>query len=152
MDAKLVEKCSRKRVENVHFDPCLLQNAGAFRTHRIFYRCNREIWRLSHVWLVVYIIAWTWCSAVLYLSHSISLAPYLTTISRVSSSVTYTISRISIYLYYILYLFFLYSTISCVLPHPLTPQPFILCILRHIGTTSCGPKTICVYLVGHEVT
>ena len=99
-----MEKCSRKRVENVHFDPCFLQNALAFRTHRISYRCNREIWRLSHVWLVVYIIAWTWCSAVLSSKISISLAPYLTTISRISSSVTYTISRISIYLY----------TISCI--------------------------------------
>ena len=114
MGAKLVEKCSRKRVENVHFDPCLLQNALAFRTHRISYRCDCEIWRLSHVWLVVYIIAWTWCSAVLHLSHSISLTPYLTTISRVSYSVTYTISRIPISLYYLLYLFFvLFYYILC---------------------------------------
>lgn len=134
-----MEKCSRKRVENVHFDPCLLQNALAFRIHRISYRCNREIWRLSHVWLVVYIIAWTRSSAVLSLSHNTSLAPYLTTISRVSYSVTYTVSRISIYLYYILYLFFLLSFISYYIlwfnssTHPLTPssfavQPYILCI------------------------
>ena len=135
----------------MHFDPCFLQNSLAFRTHRIFYRCNREIWRLSHVWLVVYIIAWTWCSVVLHLSHSISLALHLTTISRVSSSVTYTISRIPISLYYLLYLFFLSSTRSCVLPRPLTPQRFILCILRHIGTRSCGPDTICVHLVGPRV-
>ncbi len=100
-------KCSRKRVENVHFDPCFLQNTPAFRTHRIFYRCNREIWRLSHVWLVVYIIAWTGSSAVLTIKQGISLAPHLTTISRVSSSVTYTLSRIPISLYYLLYLFFL---------------------------------------------
>lgn len=147
-----MEKCSRKRVENVHFDPCFLQNALAFRTHRISYRCNREIWRLSHVWLVVYIIAWTRSSAVLTIKISISLAPYLTTISRVSSSVTYTISRIPISLYYLLYLFFLYFTISCVLPRPLTPQPFILCILRYIDTISCGPETIWVYLVCYGIT
>ena len=147
-----MEKCSRKRVENVHFDPCFLQNALAFRTHRIFYRCNREIWRLSHVWRVVYIIAWTWCSAVLTIKQGISLTPYLTTISRVSSSVTYTISRISIYLYYLLYLFFYIYTISCVLPRPFTPQPFILYILRYIGTISCGPETIWVYLVYHGIT
>ena len=138
-----MEKCSRKRVENVHFDPCFLQNASAFRTHRISYRCNREIWRLSHVWLVVYIIAWTRSSAVLTIKQGISLAPYLTTISRVSSSVTYTISRIPISLYYLLYLFFLYSTISCVLPRPLTPQPFILYVLRYIGTTSCVDPISC---------
>lgn len=138
-----MEKCSRKRVENVHFDPCFLQNTLAFRTHRISYRCNREIWRLSHVWLVVYIIAWTGSSAVLHLSHSISLIPHLTTISRVSYSVTYTISRISIYLYYLLYLFFLYFTISCVLPRPLTPQPFILYVLRYIGTISCVDPISC---------
>lgn len=138
-----MEKCSRKRVENAHFDPCLLQNAPAFRIHRIYYRCNREIWRLSHVWLVVYIIAWTRSSAVLsavlYLSHSISLAPYLTTISRASYSVTYTLSRISIYLYYLLYLFFVLSFIFYYIlwfnssTHPFTPsafavQPYILCI------------------------
>ena len=136
----------------MHFDPCFLQNALAFRTHRISYRCNREIWRLSHVWRVVYIIAWTWCSAVLHLSHSISLAPYLTTISRVSSSVTYTISRISISLYYILYLFFvLFYYILC-FTSPAHPSPFILCILRYIGTTSCGPETIWVYLVFYGIT
>lgn len=134
-----MEKCSRKRVENAHFDPCLLQNTLAFRIHRIFYRCNREIWRLSHVWLVVYIIAWTGSSAVLTIKQGISLAPYLTTISRVSYSVTYTLSRIPIYLYYILYLFFVLSFISYYIlwfsssTHPLTPsafavQPYILCI------------------------
>ena len=136
-----MEKCSRKRVENVHFDPCFLQNALAFRTHRIFYRCNREIWRLSHVWLVVYIIAWTWCSVVLHLSHSISLVLHLTTISRVSSSVTYTLSRISIYLYTISCIYSLfYSTISCgliLLPtrSPLPPLLFnpISCVYRHIS-------------------
>lgn len=148
-----MEKYGRKRVENVHFDPCLLQNATAFRPHRIFYRCNREIWRLSHVWRVVYIIAWTRSSAVLRLSHSISLAPYLTTISRVSYSVTYTISRISIYLSTISCIYSLfYSTISCVLPRPLTPQPFILYVLRYIDTISCGPETIWVYLVCHGIT
>ncbi len=136
----------------MHFDPCFLQNAGAFRTHRIFYRCNREIWRLSHVWLVVYIIAWTGCSAVIVPKESISLTLHLTTTSCISSSVTYTISRISIYLYYILYLFFLYYTISCVLPRPFTPQPFILYVLRYIGTISCGPETIWVYLVCYEIT
>ena len=138
-----MEKYGRKRVENVHFDPCFLQNALAFRTHRISYRCNREIWRLSHVWRVVYIIAWTGSSAVLSSKISISLAPYLTTISRVSYSVTYTTSRIPISLYYILYLFFLYSTISCVLPRPLTPQPFILYVLRYIGTISCVDPISC---------
>ena len=143
MEPKLVEKCSRKRVENVQFDPCFLQNASAFRTHRIFYRCNREIWRLSHVWLVVYIIAWTGSSAVLSSKISISLAPHLTTISRVSSSVTYTISRISIYLYYILYLFIvLFYYILC-FTSPAHPSPFILYVLRYIGTTSCVDPISC---------
>ena len=139
-----MEKCSRKRVENVHFDPCFLQNALAFRTHRIFYRCNREIWRLSHVWLVVYIIAWTWCSAVLVPKYRISLTPHLTTISRVSSSVTYTQYLVHLYLSTISCIYSLfYSTISCVLPRPLTPQPFILCILRYIGTISCADPISC---------
>ena len=39
--------------------------------------------------------------------EGISLAPHLTTRSRISYSVTYTISRIPISLYYLLYLFFL---------------------------------------------
>ena len=148
-----MEKCSRKRVENVHFDPCFLQNASAFCTHRISYRCNREIWRLSHVWLVVYIIAWTRSSAVLSSKISTSLAPYLTTISRVSSSVTYTQHLVYLYLSTISCIYSLfYSTISCVLPRPLTPQPFILCILRYIGTISCGPETIWVYLVCYGIT
>ena len=45
-----------------------------------------------------------------------------------------------------------YSTISCVLPRPLTPQPFILCILRYIDTISCGPETIWVYFVCYGIT
>ena len=36
-----------------------------------------------------------------------------------------------------------YSTISCVLPRPLTPQPFILCILRYVGTISCVDPISC---------
>lgn len=135
-----MEKCSRKRVENVHFDPCLLQNALAFRIHRIYYRCNREIWRLSHVWLVVYIIAWTRSSAALVLQNCISLTPYLTTISRVSYSVTYTVSRISIYLYYLLYLFFLlfYYILCFTSPaHPFAPQRTM-------------PHTAHITLVAHE--
>ena len=137
----------------MHFDPCFLQNALAFRTHRIFYRCDCEIWRLSHVWLVVYIIAWTRSSAVLTIKISISLAPYLTTISRVSSSVTYTQYLVYLYLSTISCIYSLfYSTISCVLPRPLTPQPFILYVLRYIDTISCWPETIWVYLVCYGIT
>lgn len=136
----------------MHFDPCFLQNALAFRTHRISYRCNREIWRLSHVWLVVYIIAGTRSSAVLSRKISISLAPYLTTISRISYSVTYTISRIPISLYYILYLFFILFYYILCFTSPAHPSALHLVYIDIYHTPSCGPETIWVYLVCYGIT
>ena len=88
-------------------------------------------------------IAWTRSSAVLVLKYRISLTPHLTTISRVSSSVTYTQYLVHLYLstisciYSLFYL--LYLTISCgliLLPtrSPLPPSLFnpISCVYRHI--------------------
>ena len=92
---------------------------------------------------MVYIIAWTWCSVVLSSKISISLALHLTTISRVSSSVTYTISRTPISLYYLLYLFFLLLYYILCFTSPAHPSPFILYVLRYIGTTSCVDPISC---------
>lgn len=71
------------------------------------------------------------------ISQHIPRSPSNHNISCFFLSYIHTISYIHISLYYLLYLFFLYSTISCILPRPFTPHPFILCVLRCTGTISC---------------